>query len=48
MLRYITVRLLQGALVIFLISVATFAIMRLMPGDPVYLWLGDGELRIPQ
>lgn len=48
MLPYITRRLLQGALVIFLISVITFAVMRLMPGDPVYLLLGEGEIRISQ
>ncbi len=48
MLRYITVRLFHGAIVIFLISLATFAIMRLMPGDPTYLLLGEGEIRISQ
>ncbi|MBX3053182.1 MAG: ABC transporter permease [Caldilineaceae bacterium] len=48
MLSYITRRLLQGALVIFLISVVTFAVMRLMPGDPVYMLLGEGEIRISQ
>lgn len=48
MLRYIVVRLVQGAIVIFLISLATFAIMRLMPGDPVYLLLGEGQVRITQ
>jgi len=48
MLPYIIRRLLQGALVIFLISVITFAVMRLMPGDPVYLLLGEGEIRISQ
>lgn len=48
MLPYITRRLLQGALVIFLISLLTFVVMRLMPGDPVYLLLGEGEIRISQ
>lgn len=48
MLPYITRRLLQGALVIFLISVLTFVVMRLMPGDPVYMLLGEGEIRISQ
>jgi peptide/nickel transport system permease protein len=33
-------------LVIFLISVATFIIMRLLPGDPVYLLLGEGQVQI--
>jgi len=46
MLRYIIVRLIQGAIVIFLISVLTFVIMRLMPGDPVFLLLGQGEVQI--
>jgi peptide/nickel transport system permease protein len=48
MLRYITVRLFQGFIVIWLISVATFVIMRLMPGDPVYLLLGEGQIRISE
>lgn len=48
MLRYVVVRLFQGAIVIFLISLATFAIMRLMPGDPVYLLLGEGQIRITE
>ncbi len=46
MLRYIAVRLIQGIIVIFFVSVATFIIMRLMPGDPVFLLLGEGEIRI--
>lgn len=33
---------------IWLISVATFVIMRLMPGDPVYLLLGEGQIRISE
>jgi peptide/nickel transport system permease protein len=48
MLRYITVRLFQGAIVIFLISLATFIIMRIMPGDPVYLLMGEGEIRVTE
>ena len=46
--RYLTVRLLQGLIVVLLISVVTFVIMRLLPGDPVYLLLGEGEVRISQ
>ncbi len=46
--RYIFVRLVQGAIVIFLISVLTFVIMRLMPGDPVYLLFGEGQVRISE
>lgn len=48
MLRYLTVRIFQGIIVIFLVSVAAFVIMRLMPGDPVYLLLGEGEIRISE
>ena len=48
MLRYLTQRLLQGILVIVLISIVTFAIMRLLPGDPVYLLLGEGQIQITQ
>lgn len=46
MLNFIVSRTIQGALVIFLISVATFIIMRLMPGDPVRLLLGEGSVEI--
>ena len=48
MARYIVVRVFQGLLVIFLISIVTFAIMRLLPGDPVFLLLGEGEIRISE
>lgn len=48
MLRYITVRLLHGGIVILLISLLTFAVMRMMPGDPVYLLMGEGQVRISE
>ena len=48
MVNYIISRLLQGALVIFLISILTFVIMRLMPADPVMLLLGEGEIQMTQ
>ena len=48
MLTYIARRILQGAIVIVLISVGTFVVIRLMPGDPTYLLLGEGEIRITQ
>lgn len=48
MVNYIISRLLQGALVIFLISVVTFIVMRMLPGDPVMLLLGEGEIQITQ
>jgi len=48
MARYLAVRLFHGLIVVLLISLATFTIMRLLPGDPVYLLLGEGEIRISQ
>jgi peptide/nickel transport system permease protein len=48
MARYIFNRLLQGALVILLISIVTFVIMRLMPGDPVFLLLGEGQVQMTE
>ena len=41
-------RLLQGILVVALISVITFIILRLLPGDPVYLLLGEGQVQITE
>lgn len=48
MLNYLISRLLQGAIVILMIAVTTFVVMRLMPGDPVMLLLGDGQVRITE
>lgn len=48
MFNYLVARLLQGLVVIFLISIATFIIMRMMPGDPVRLLLGEGNIRLTQ
>lgn len=48
MARYITVRLFHGAIVIILISLLTFIVLRLMPGDPVFLLLGEGQVRISE
>ena len=42
MARYTVVRLAEGLVVLLLISVATFLIMRLLPGDPVMILLGEG------
>lgn len=44
MLRYVTVRLLQGLLVIALVSVATFGIMQLAPGSPVDVMIGEAQV----
>ena len=46
MTNYFIFRLLKGLFVIVLISIATFIIMRLMPGDPTYLLLGEGNISI--
>ena len=46
MSSYLLFRIFKGVLVIFLISVITFVIMRLMPGDPVFLLLGEGSVNI--
>jgi peptide/nickel transport system permease protein len=46
MLQYIIRRLLQGVLIIFLVTTATFVVVRLMPGDPVFLLLGEGQVQI--
>ena len=42
MARYAVARLAEGLVVVLLISVATFLIMRLLPGDPVMILLGEG------
>jgi ABC-type dipeptide/oligopeptide/nickel transport system permease component len=41
MLTYLIQRLLQGILVIFLVSLLTFIVMQLAPGDPVRLLVGE-------
>lgn len=43
---YLTFRILKGLFVVVLISLLTFIVMRMMPGDPVYLLLGDGQIPI--
>ena len=48
MFNYIISRLLQGIFVVFLISVVTFVIMRLLPGDPVMMMLGEGEIQVTE
>ena len=44
MQRYLAVRLMQGALVIFLVSVGTFAMLHLIPGDPISLMIGEARI----
>lgn len=41
MLTYLIQRLLQGMLVIFLVSLLTFIVMQLAPGDPIRLLVGE-------
>lgn len=43
---YVTFRIIKGIAVVVLISVLTFIIMRMMPGDPVYILLGEGQIPI--
>ncbi len=46
MSSYLTFRILKGVFVVILISLVTFVIMRMMPGDPVYMLLGEGQIPI--
>ena len=46
MLRYIIRRLLQGVVVTFLISIMTFGLMHVAPGDPVRLLVGQNNSRM--
>lgn len=46
MSSYLTFRILKGIFVVVLISLVTFVIMRMMPGDPVYMLLGEGQIPI--
>jgi ABC-type dipeptide/oligopeptide/nickel transport system permease component len=44
MKRYLALRLMQGAVVIFLVSIGTFAMMHIIPGDPVSLLIGEARI----
>lgn len=44
MLRYLASRLMQGAVVILLVSIGTFSMMHLIPGDPVDLMVGEAQV----
>ena len=44
MLRYVVVRLAQGLVAIFLVSIVTFSLMHLAPGDPVSLFVGEAQV----
>ena len=43
MWTYISVRVLQSIVVIILVAIASFAIFRILPGDPVAALSGEGE-----
>jgi peptide/nickel transport system permease protein len=44
MLRYVTLRLLQGLVVIFLVSITSFGIMQIAPGSPVDIMIGEQQV----
>jgi peptide/nickel transport system permease protein len=44
MARYVVQRLLQGVIVIFLVSLATFTILQLAPGSPVDILIGEAQV----
>lgn len=44
MTKYIIRRLLQGLLVLVLVTIYIFLVMRLLPGDPLTLYIGESEM----
>jgi peptide/nickel transport system permease protein len=46
--RYIVIRSFQGVLVIFLVSIVAFIVLRLIPGDPTSLLLGEGQVQLTE
>lgn len=44
MLRYVISRVLQGIVVIFLVSITSFGIMQLAPGSPVDILIGEAQV----
>lgn len=44
MLSYVTLRLMQGAVVVFLVSITSFVIMQLAPGSPVDVMIGEAQV----
>ncbi len=48
MYRYVIQRLLQGIIVLFLVSIATFGILQAAPGNPVETMLGEGATQLTQ
>lgn len=48
MLTFIVRRLLQGMVVLFLITFFSFALIQVAPGDPVELMLGQGQIALSE
>ena len=48
MTAYITRRLILGILVLFLVTVLVFVVMRLLPGDPLTLYISQSQLSLGQ
>ncbi len=46
MLQYVSFRLLQGVVVIFLVSITSFIIMQLAPGSPVDIMIGEQQVTL--
>jgi peptide/nickel transport system permease protein len=44
MLQYVSLRLLQGVVVIFLVSITSFIIMQIAPGSPVDIMIGEQQV----
>ena len=44
MLRYVVLRLLQGAVVVFLVSITMFVLMQIAPGSPVTVMIGEAQV----
>lgn len=44
MKRYVSVRLMQGLVVIWLVSIVTFGMMHLVPGDPIDVMVGEAQI----
>lgn len=48
MTAYVIRRVLQGVVVMFIISFLTFAILQAAPGDPIEVMLGEGQVELTQ
>jgi ABC-type dipeptide/oligopeptide/nickel transport system permease component len=48
MLNYVIRRLLQGVLTIFIVSIITFSLMHISPGDPIEAFVGERPLTSDQ